>query len=35
MAASKDTIKALIIISCYLALLVVLLVVANHFRPHP
>jgi hypothetical protein len=35
MAASKDNVKAFFIIAFYLALLVGLLTVANHFRPHP
>ena len=35
MPASKDTVKAIIIICLYLALLCGLLAFANHFRPHP
>jgi hypothetical protein len=35
MSISKDTLKAIIIIVISLAVLVVLLVVANHLRPHP
>jgi hypothetical protein len=35
MAASKDNIKAFLIIGFYLILLVGLLAAANHFRPHP
>ena len=35
MSISKDTLKAIIIIVIALTVLVVLLVVANHLRPHP